>query len=206
MTIPDDILTSTLRVLPDGVHGRVLASIQFSHHSLSGRQVKNFILTHGTDSRLHVFVCERFFGKQLAPDPADLWGLTMELKRAFHGRMSIKDFNKSASETITAFFDTTLLKYLNEVPGHYSFDFCEVENESVVDREFRNLIQDLLHSVDAIEEPVNFVSFSKLIDRQGGGTPLPVKVGQPRLSKEEWLKQHYPDLIKLPTWRFPSNG
>jgi hypothetical protein len=32
----------------------------------------------------------------------------------------------------------------------------------------------------------------------------PVRVMSKRLSKEEWLKEHYPEMSELPKWRFPG--
>jgi hypothetical protein len=33
---------------------------------------------------------------------------------------------------------------------------------------------------------------------------VPVVSLKPRLSKEDWLRQHYPELSELPKWRFPA--
>jgi hypothetical protein len=37
-----------------------------------------------------------------------------------------------------------------------------------------------------------------------GKTARPVQHTTLRLSKEDWLKQHYPELSELPKWRFPA--
>jgi hypothetical protein len=35
-------------------------------------------------------------------------------------------------------------------------------------------------------------------------SPIPKAAPVVRLSKEDWLKQHYPEMSELPKWRFPS--
>jgi hypothetical protein len=48
--------------------------------------------------------------------------------------------------------------------------------------------------------PLDYLDFS-----EDYAQPATKTVARPRLSKEDWLKQNYPELSELPKWRFPAS-
>jgi hypothetical protein len=87
--------------------------------------------------------------------------------------------------------------------GHgYEFDSCMVA-ESVRGEEVRGAI---LHHFYPTLHKAGLASVHPVI-MGNDPNPLPAtseRQAPVRLSKEDWLKQNYPELSELPKWRFPG--
>jgi hypothetical protein len=208
--IATDAPPATLRVMPDGVYGQVLFSMQHAKREGNHSIIKNFIITLEDDRRVNAYVTEakRFASYQ---DPTRI-GESLVVRSNRHRTFaSIND--KREWVAIRTFIEAQLREHLPNLDKDYKLEFCE--GFPGLFTFGTNAIFELLNSGEGVWHYVSAddfkpVDMNHLYAARADGKTKAARNSTPRpkkrkiLSKEKWLKQNYPGLKELPKWRFPA--
>jgi hypothetical protein len=188
--------------IPPYVDGRVLLDVC----------IKNGQTSKGTSKWIHLYVTDEtgvfklyqtsHFGLycvgdvRLRPDDEDKAIPVVKLK--YCGNISaVTEF--SEADTLEKWLKETL----DALPDTCQICYCAIEKDC--QEYWKRTLRRLLRVVTPYRhhpEFANFrVDFPPPANAVQAEAQMPVRI---RLSKEDWLRQHYPELSELPKWRFPA--
>jgi hypothetical protein len=199
--------------LPDGIEGLILQDVKLAHPKGS---VMHLILTcfenqeGKIDLKMHDFYqsdfakhlslmhtgrfagqLESYFGETPAQRMAELMGF---VRRELEGYCQLpkEDGFLPVYNEQYVYAEQDKPHFMTPATRAYAASY---EAPTLFGRSLKNLF------ARGTMTPVK-VAWASNVDsgETGAFSPIPVI----RLSKEEWLRQHYPEMKELPKWRFPS--